>query len=705
MTPSAFLLKLSCLILVTGPSLAKAEIADFSGTVTLNSLNGPPVAGTIVSSPGSPTSATGPKGRFSKIRPQAAPAQWLEVKAVKKGHGVVNALELRRPLPATGTRTVNVILAVTSEVSDRAAQYWKQQVHDRWHTSKGAPRMTGGEGEVPLNSLAASYGEWLSALLPKDLGLRWSRAFRQWLENKPGPALDELPLNIVTAEADSEERLRLQHLRLIILLGQADIRPALAEAEQAAAAHPQSGLIKLTLAHLQTLAKNPDAAQKTFESLAIQPGVPPLMCLHAQFGLAEIHFSKGRNEKVRDHFQQAAAVYAGASASKLYYAERSGLATAKMNLSMALWQLKPDSASLSPILNDALTLHRQNYALYPDLHVLALSDALDTAAGILTVQKDYAQAETLFLERADLHRKQAGTRPALHLPLLAKTLERLSKVAQIQSRHDLVIQYATEAFEVLSGLSQPREAEGHLPLAAQVLARMGDAFFATQRYTDAQNAYTQAAPLYQDLVRISPGTAAYRKELAMTLEKLAHSHLESEELFAAAQAYARAGELHGRLVAQGDAAHVPNAFFCFKNVTGLLHKAGQNKKALVFGLLALQLAKKIEDGHPELHVMLAEISMSTSLLLAKENRQAEALPNIRLTIRLYRAAREKTPDRHAIRLGIALLTLSQLLDKKDAGPLLDEAEALLQQDPGNPEADVLRQSLRQASAALGKTTL
>lgn len=705
MKPSAFLLRLGCLVLITGPSFTKAETAEFSGTVTLHSLNGPPVAGTLVSAPGSPSSVTGPKGRFSKIRPQASPAQWLEVKAVKIDHGVVNALDLRRPLPVTGPRTLNVILAATGEVSDRAAQHWKQQVHERWHTPKGAPRVTADEIEKPLKSLAACYGEWLSGLSPNDLSLRWSRAFRQWMDNMPGQALGELPLSVLTAEADPEESLRMQHLRLMILLSLGKLKPAAAEAEQAAATHPQSGLIKFTLAHLQARAKNSAAAQKTFESLALQPEIPPLLRLRSLSSLAEIHFSEGSYEKVIVHFQQAVAVYANASTKNLSYTERGGLATAKMNLSMALWQLQPDSADLRPHLNDALALHRQSYALYPDLHAMFLSDALDTAASITTLQKVYSQAETLFLERADLHRTQAQTQPAQHLPLLAKTLERLSKVAQIQSRHDLVIQYATEAFEVLGSLSQPREAEGHLPLAAQVLARMGDAHFATQNYTEAQSAYKKAAPLYQELVRISPGTAAHHKELAMTWEKLAHSHFESKELFAATQAYARAGELHSRLVTQGDETHVPNAFHCLNNVTGLLFNAKQHKEALRSGLLTLQLAEKIESRHPELHVMLAEISMSTSLLLAKEDRKAEAIPLMHQAIRLYRAAREKTPAQHAVRLGIALVTLSEFVDKKEAGPLLDEAEALLQDDQQGPEADALRESLRQAAAKDGKVTL
>jgi hypothetical protein len=137
MTHTVSLLRLSCLVLIIGPAFLQAESEEFSGTVTLNSLDGSPMEGVIISSPGSPSSATGPKGRFSKIRPQHAPAEWLEVKAVKKDYGIVNSLDLKRPLPVSGPRTLNVVLATTDEVSDRSAQHWKQQVHKRWHTHSG----------------------------------------------------------------------------------------------------------------------------------------------------------------------------------------------------------------------------------------------------------------------------------------------------------------------------------------------------------------------------------------------------------------------------------------------------------------------------------------------------------------------------------------------------------------------------------------
>lgn len=694
-----FLILLSALFTSAGVALAQeqAQRVEISGRVSLGNAEGTPLAGVVLSAGGESTVTTDDKGRFDKWQVVAPKEGWVQLEARKEGYGVVNALDLRRPWPSALGRSFQVVMAPEAEVSDRAVLHWRALLLQRIKRSQ--PK-SGGEADEKSPQVA-SYDEWLAAVPMEEPSHAWFRALNLLMAGKPGEAVKTLgPVE------EPEEKRRRQHLKVISALVMGDEKAARKELEAAAAGDAPDAWAQLTLGRLLMESGEADAAQQTLQALAAREDAGFSLRARAGLGLAELRRQAGELAETARLFARVNAQFEEAARSgALSFADEARWASLTGNRVVAALQVEklPDKAR--QLLDPMMKRHRALLARLPDAHDAAFVEALEFAGNVRTVLNDHAEAETLIRERVAFHNERTKVKPGVHLAQKARALESLGDLALLQNDPDGAGTHYGAAVEIVMGLSQPRESEGHLPLICGLLRKQGALLLKAGKAGEAKAAFQQGVSLHQELNRVRPDHVPHMTERALCLQNLGNACMALDESFAAAQAYLAAGQLNNRLVENGVEAQRARAFVCLKNVSAITQKTGHTKESMSHALEALKHAERIEADHPEQHADLAEVSMLCGLWILKEGSKAEAKPHLERTVRLYRQLAKGDLTGYAVRLGLALCAEAQMVEGRLAADLLAEAEALLTRNPEDAQAELLRQTLRLARKERGEVNL
>lgn len=683
-----------------GPAWAEVSEVEISGFVSLGAAGTSPLAEVVLSSGGKASVTTDEKGQFRGLKVVVPKDGWIEIEAQQAGYGVVNALDLRRPWPSPLGRSFQIVMAPETEVKDRAVQHWRAQLLQR--SQKKPPKeSTAGEVAPPRTPLVASYGEWLAAVPKEKPSRAWFQALNLLMTGKPEEAVKALgPVE------EPEEQLRRQHLRVIAALAMGDERTAHKQLESAVAGTAPDAWAQLTLGRLQLNTGANAAAQKTLEALANREDTALTFRVEAVVKMAELRLRTGETKAAVSLYEHADALWQeAASAETLSYAEAASWATLKENLVIAALQVEQLPAKAKSQLDPLMERHRALLARLPDVHEKAFVEALEFAASVRIVLKDYAEAETLIRERVAFHTERAKLNPSEHLHQKAQSLESLGGLAMLQKDDAQALACYADGVEIIMSLSQPREAEGHLPLMCGLLRKQGALLLKTGKLAESKTALQQGVSLHQELNRVRPDHVPHMMERALTLQDLGNACMALNESFAAAQAYLAAAQLNNRLVENGVEEHRARAFVCLKNVSAITQKTGHTKESMAHALEALKHAERIEADHPDKHADLAEVSMLAGIWILREEGQAEAKPHMERTVRLYRGLHKEDPTAYAARLGLALCAEAQRVDAEQAGKHLAEAEALLKMSPDDAQAELLRQTLRMTRKERGEVDL
>jgi tetratricopeptide (TPR) repeat protein len=694
--PLPFLL----LVMVLGlPGSVRAEEAgvEVTGQLTLQTTRGLPMAGVVVSAGGSARKTTDDRGRFTGLKVAVPQEGWVEVEAHKAGYGLVNALDLKRPWPSPLGRSFQLVMAPEVEVPDRAVLHWRSQLLQqvKRHQRKSE---TNNDEKTPQ---VAVYGEWLATVAKEKPSRAWLTALNLIMTGKPGEAVKALgPVD------EPEEELRRQHLRVISALLIGDMKAARKELEAAGSGTSPEAWAQLMLGHLLTDMGEAGAAEKTLDALANRKDVPPATRARAVVGLAALRIKEGNLSTAGEGFDHADALFEEAAESgRLSFADEVRWVSLKRNLVVAALQVDNLPEKAKQQINPLMERHRALLARLPDAHEQDYIEALDFVANVHLTLKDNASAEQCIRERVAFHTEGAKSKPGEHLHLKAEALEQLGNLAVLQNDNTGALKHYTQAVEIVMGLSQPRESEGHLPLMCRLLRKQGALLLKTGQPAQAKTAFQMGVSMHQELNRVRSDHVPHLMERALCLQDLGNACFVLEETFAAAQAYQAAGQLNNRLVEKGVEEHRARAFVCLKNVSSITQKTGHSKESMAHALEALKHAERIEADHPNQHADLAEVSMLVGLWVLREEGKAEAKPHMERTVRLYRGLLKQDPQRYAIRLGLALCAEAQRVEADLAGQYLAEAEALLTKNPGDAQADLLRQTLQMTRKERGEVKL
>jgi len=682
---------------------AQDQVVEISGRVSLGRVDGPPEAGVTLSGTNEAMVTTGEDGRFRGLKVNVSKDGWIELKAGKAGQGVVNELDLRRPWPSPLGRSFQIVMAPEAEVKDRAVVHWRAQLLQALKRSrpKGG---TAEEGELPGASLLASYSEWLAAIPKEKPSRAWFsalNALNALMAGKAGEAVKALD-----PTSEPEEMLRRQHLRTIVALTMRDEKATRKPIAALVAGAAPDAWAQLIWGHLLVDAGETESAAQVLDALARRKDVPASTRARALIGLSVLRRKAGDMAATMRLLEQADAIFEEeAKSGALSFADEARWASLKGNLVIGALEVEKLPTKARQQLDPMMKQHRALMARLPDVHEKAFVEALQLAFNIRGALKDYTEAEALIQERVSLHTERAKSKPGEHLHQKAEALEQLGDLAMFRKDHERARAHYTDAVEIVMGLSQPRESEGHLPMLCLLLRKQGALQFEAGKLAEAKAALQQAASLHQELDRVRPNHSPHMIERAQCLQVLGNAYMALDETFAAAQTYLAAGQLNNRLVKGGVEAHRARAFVCLKNVSAITRNNGHTKEAMAYALEALKHAERIEADHPDKHADLAEVSMVVGAQMLQEGSKAEAKPHLERAVRLYRRLVTTDPAGYAIRLGLALCAEAQMLDAEQAGKRLSEAEALVNRNPTDGQADFLRQVLRLARKERGEVNL
>lgn len=686
-----------CLALsLMGTARGQSTIVEVNGRISLRNVDGPTLAGVDLRAGGEAAVTTGEDGRFRGLKVAVTKEGWIELRAEKAGYGVVNALDLRRPWPSPLGHSFQIVMAPEAEVRDRAALHWRAQLLQR-HKRSQPKAGTDDDEKTPQ---VASYGEWLAAVPMEEPSHAWFRALNLILAGKPGEAVKAL------GPVEEPEKLRRQHLRVIAALVMGDEKAARMELEAAVAGDAPDAWAQLMLGHWLMEAGEADATAKTLDQLANGKDAPLPLRARAVTGLGVLRINAGELPAAGRLFERADLMYEEAAKSgELTFADEGRWASLQDNLVVVALQVDNLPAKARQQLDPLLARNRALLARLPDAHEKPFVEALELAANVRTALKDYAEAAALIQERVAFHTERAKSKPGEHLHQKAQAVEKLGDLALLQNDVKGALSRYMDAVEIVMGLSQPRESEGHLPLLCGLLRKQGGLLLKLGKPAEAKTALQQAVSLHQELNRVRPDHVPHQMERALALQDLGNGCLALEETFAAAQAYLAAGQLNNRLVAGGVEAHRTRAFVCLKNVSAITQKTGHTKESMSHALEALKHAERIEADHPDQHADLAEVSLLAGVWVLREGEKAEAKAHLDRTVRLYRRLAKDDLTGYAVRLGLALCAEAQMLDADEAGKRLTESEALLSKNPEDAQAELLRQTLRLARKERGDVNL
>lgn len=702
------LLRLSFELLVCGfatlgllnTARAQDQVVEISGRVSLGRVEGPPEAGVTLNGTDEAMVTTGEDGRFRGLKVDVSKDGWIELRAIKTGHGAVNELELRRPWPSPLGSSFQIVMAPDVEVKDRAVAHWKAQLLQALKRSrpKGG---TAEEGELPGASLLASYSEWLAAIPKEKPSRAWFSALNALMAGKVGESMKALD-----PTSEPEETLRRQHLRTIVALTMRDEKAAREPMAAMVAGAAPDAWAQLIWGHLLVDAGETESAAQVLDALSRRKDVPASTRARALIGLSVLRRKAGDLAATMRLLEQADTIFEeGAKSGALSFADEARWASLKGNLLVCAMQVDKRPVKARQQLDPLMKRHRALLARLPDVHEKAFIGALELATNVCGVLKDYAEAEVLIQERMAFHSERAKSKPSEHLYQKAEALGLWGDLAMLQEDSEKAVARYTDAVEIVMGLSQPRESEGHLPMLCGLLRKQGALLIKLDKPAEAKAALQQGVSSHQELNRVRPDHVPHMMERALCLQVLGNAYMALDETFAAAQAYLAAGQLNNRLVAGGIEAHRARAFVCLKNVSAITQKTGHTKESMAHALDALKHAERIEADHPDKHAELAEVSMLVGAWVLREGSKAEAKPHLERTVRLYRRLATEDPAGYAIRLGLALCAESQMLDAEQAGKRLAEAEALVNRSPADGQAELLRQILRLARKERGELTL
>jgi hypothetical protein len=696
----------SALLTFAWTSVTRAEaLVELSGQAMMHS-NGKPASSVMVTGNNGESVVTDKDGRFKDLRASVSGEGWIEISASLPDHAAVNALELRRPWPSPLGRGFQVVLAPEAEARDRSAAYWSTQLVKRARQPANPSSKSVASGSVadfPGAKTLRNYGEWLAAVQPEEADAAWLRALHLGLAGKRKEALKELD---AAPEQDAAGKPSRRHLQAILCLMEGDLAAAKEHLSAAASAPQADAMAAILLARVLDESGESERARQVAVELAGRAGVPVLLRARAVVSMGYHAVEKGDMASVPNLLKEADDLFKqGAAEGALAYADEDRWASLQTNQIVAAVVIDNDPAKARLLAGEMMRLQRRLLARFPDLHDDSFSDALDSVASMHTKLGDFSEAEALFLERAEFHQERAKTQPAKHSQRQAEVLAQLAELAGLRDDSSAALGYISEAVEIVSGLSQPREAEGHLPLMCRLLREQSSLLCANGQHAEGKRAIQQAVALHATLERISPEQVEHRIGHAISQQGLGNICMTLGETFAAAQAYLAAAQLNDWLAAQGEEEHRLRAFTCLKNVSALNQRANQMKESKTHALAALRYADRIEADHPDGHADLAELSFIVALWLIKEDQKTDGKKHLDRALRLYRKLTEKDARSHGIRLGIALCAEADLLEKAEAGQRLTEADALLRKFPDDSQAPLLREALRQARSERGEVEL
>jgi tetratricopeptide (TPR) repeat protein len=683
------------------PVFCPAESLKIQGSVTLNHVEGKALEEVEVYADGIFKTVSDAKGEITTHYAPPAEGVILEIHARKAGLTGINELEWQAIVASNPKARLQIVLSPENEATDRRDHYWTKRIRE-WLRVQNAPA----DSQDGLSNIAPLYGQWLARCSSTTKDTQWLQALGDWGIKTPQHALKALSEKQNPKKISDEERLNRYYLRTLFHISRQDFKAALQETEITLKLRPKDAITRITQGWLKSLMGEVAEARTIMETISRDEEVTPDWQWVAMASTALIG-KPGENVSATISLLEKADTFGWKQLTgNLPYVEKRRIVGMRIHLALGTHVAWQDTFLAYRLAMEGLEMQRTLFAQYPDLQLEDFSEALDAAASLSLINKQFGQAKTLWQERLKIHKDRTAERPAFHLPLQAKALAKLAKVASLQLKNQEVIDLCEEGIECLSSLSQPRNQEGHLPLVTTLLVLQGEALFRLEKYPDAQASFKKALGFYHELSQMQPAKVEYVQELASTLQKLAGSYLDNHEDGAAGQTYAQAGILYNRLVNSGHQQYVSPAFFCIKNAAALEHNAAHAKEAIALIQLGLKYADKIEDAHPERHEDLAELCLLGGIYLLKNQEKEQASTLLRRSIRLYRDVSTQRPLKTPTQLVVALLSFHEISDSPEQrAPLLEEAEKVLKGLPPSPQTMQLRESLDTLIKAQNKTTL
>jgi tetratricopeptide (TPR) repeat protein len=202
----------------------------------------------------------------------------------------------------------------------------------------------------------------------------------------------------------------------------------------------------------------------------------------------------------------------------------------------------------------------------------------DDYADALWSEKDYPKAETVLRKLLPQQRVLAAQKPAAYRPDLANTLNHLGNVYFDTRR----FAEAEAAFKEALGIRRELAAQNpaYRDDLADALNNLGNVYNETQRFAEAEAALKEAVRIRRELAVQNP--AAYRSDVAQTLNNLGALYGTTDRFVEAEEAFKEAVGIWHELAAQNPAAYRPDLASALTNlgtVYGITHRLAEAEAA------------------------------------------------------------------------------------------------------------------------------
>ena len=199
------------------------------------------------------------------------------------------------------------------------------------------------------------------------------------------------------------------------------------------------------------------------------------------------------------------------------------------------------------------------------------------------------------------------------LPYAKSTLlNNLGALYRNTSRFTDAEQAHTEALQTYRDLAR-QNPQAYLPNVATTLNNLGNLYGITSRFLEAEQAYTEALQTYRDLARQNP--QAYLPDVAMTLNNLSVLYRGTSRFLEAEQAYTEALQTYRDLARQNPQAYLPNVATTLNNLGNLYEDTSRFLEAEQSFTEALQIRMELATKSVGVYsISVAETAVNLSLL-------------------------------------------------------------------------------------------
>jgi len=228
-------------------------------------------------------------------------------------------------------------------------------------------------------------------------------------------------------------------------------------------------------------------------------------------------------------------------------------AAAQLNLAL-LEGAKASPAEAIATYEKVLPLYQQIARQEPD-YLDKVSTCYNNLGSLYKEIGDLDQAERAYGQAIDFRKQLIRHDPEMrrYQLALAISMDNLGQLQASRGNREQAEEVLQQAVVVLEGLvrdpptTDPDSASDYPSLLAQTCSSRGSNFYRQNKFREAQESFTRASALLEELSRANPGNADYRLRLARLCTDLEQVHKSSGDLKQAQQANARGRALWDRL--------------------------------------------------------------------------------------------------------------------------------------------------------------